>query len=90
MIAMYAEFRGDLPVEVSTPWCVAMVVVTKDFGSVRICIDLKLFNERILWEIHHMPKVDMTLVLLLGATVFNKLDANSGFWQIHLLRNPGY
>lgn len=31
-----------------------------------------------------LPKVDETLAQLVGATVFSKLDANSGFWQIPL------
>ena len=34
-----------------------------------------------------MPKVDTTLAQLTGATVFNKLDANSGVWQIPLAKD---
>ena len=33
-----------------------------------------------------MPKVDTTLAQLVGAKVFSKLDANSGFWQIPLAK----
>ena len=33
-----------------------------------------------------MPKVDTTLAQLTGATMFSKLDANSGFWQIPLAK----
>ena len=33
-----------------------------------------------------MPKVDTTLAQLTGATIFSKLDANSGFWQIPLAK----
>ena len=39
-----------------------------------MCDDLNPFN----------TKVDDTLALLHGATVFSKLEANSGFWQIRL------
>ena len=74
------------PVEVPTPWCAAMVVVPKDSGAVRICVDLKPLNENVLREVHPMPKVDTTLAQLSGATVFSKLDANSGFWQIPLAK----
>ena len=74
------------PVEEPTPWCKAMVVVPKDSGAVRICVDLKPHNENVLREIHPMPKVDTTLAQLSGATVFSKLDANSGFWQIPLAK----
>ena len=73
-----------LPVEEPTPWCAAMVIVPKDSGMVRICVDLKSLNESVLREVHPTPKVDTTLAQLSGATVFSKLDANSGFWQIPL------
>ena len=56
----------------------------KKNGDLRICIDLKPLNEAVLRATHPLPKVDTTLALLLGAQVFSKLDANSGFWQIPL------
>ena len=67
-----------------TPWCAGMVVVPKKSGAVRTCVDLKPLDENVLCEVHPMPKVDETLAQLAGATVFSKLDANSGFWQIPL------
>ena len=39
-------------------------------------------NENVLREVHPLPKVDEILAQLSGATVFSKVDANSGFWQI--------
>ena len=71
-------------VEEPTPWCAGMVVVPKKSGKLRICVDLKPLNESVLRETHPIPKVDETLAQLAGATVFSKLDANSGFWQIPL------
>lgn len=49
-----------------------------------ICVDLKPLNESVLHEVHPLPKVDTTLALLSGATIFSKIDANSGFWQVPL------
>ena len=72
------------PVQQPTPWCAAMVVIPKDSGAVRICVDLKPLNESVLREVHPMPKVETTLAQLSGAKLFSKLDANSGFWQIPL------
>ena len=36
------------PVEEPTSWCAAMVVVPKESGAVRICVDLKPLNESVL------------------------------------------
>jgi len=59
----------------------------KKSGAIRICVDLKKLNESVLREVHPMPKVDETLALLAGATIFSKLDANSGFRQIPLAKD---
>ena len=61
-------------------------MVPKPSGDVRICVDLKPLNEGVLREFHRLPKVEETLGQLNGATIFSKLDANSGFWQIPLAR----
>ena len=61
-----------------------MVAIPKKNGAVRICVDLQKLNKSVLREVHPLPRVDETLGLLAGATVFSKLDANSGFWQIPL------
>ena len=75
-------------VDQPTPWCAGMVVVPKKAGKVRICVDLKPLNESVLRENHPLPHVDEILAQLNGATIFSKLDANSGFWQITLTEQP--
>ena len=70
-----------------TPWCAGMVVVPKKSGDVRICVDLKPLNEGVLRETYPIPPVDDMLAKLAGATVFSKVDANSGFWQIPLAKD---
>lgn len=71
-------------VEEPTSWCAGMVVVPKKSGAVRICVDFQPLNDNVLREVHPIPKVDETLAQMTGATVFSKLDANCGFWQIPL------
>ena len=73
-------------IDTPTSWCAGMVVVPKKSGEVRICVDLKPLNESVLREPHPIPKVDELLALVAGATLFSKLDANSGFWQIPLTK----
>ena len=71
-------------VEEPTDWCAGTVAVLKPSGDVRICVDLKPLNESVRREFLSLPKVDENLAQLAGATVFSKLDANSGFWQVPL------
>ena len=71
-------------VEQPTDWCAGMVVVPKPNGKVRICVDLTKLNESVRRERHPLPSVYQVLAQLSGATVFSKLDANSGFWQVPL------
>ena len=49
-----------------------------------VSVDLKRLNRGVQREVRPLPKVDETLAQLTGATIFSKLDANSGFWQIPL------
>ena len=65
-------------------WCAGMVAVPKPNGSVRICVDLRPLNLCVMRETFPLPTVDDVLAQLSGATIFSKLDANSGFWQVPL------
>ena len=67
-----------------TDWCSGMVVVPKPNGKVRICVDHTQLNKAVRREVHPMKSVDENLAKLGNATVFSKLDANSGFWQLPL------
>ena len=73
-------------VEEPTQWCAGMVVVPKKSGEVRIWVDMKPLNESVLREVYPIPTVEETLAQLSGASVFSKVDANSGFWQIPLAK----
>ena len=77
-------------VDEPTPWCAGMVAVPKRNGSIRICVNLRPLNESVLREVNPLPKIDDLLAQLSGATIFSKLDANSGFWQISLERSQDY
>ena len=59
-------------------------MVPKANDKIRICVDMTKLNESICRERHVLPAVDQVLAQLSGATVFSKLDTNSGFWQIRL------
>ena len=61
-----------------------MVVVPKPDGNIRICTDFTRLNENVHRESHILPSMEHLLATIHGATIFSKLDANSGFYQIPL------
>ena len=61
-----------------------MVPVMKKGGGVRICVDLKKLNRAVKKERYMLPTVEDVMHKLKGSTVFTKLDATSGFWQLPL------
>lgn len=71
-------------VDSATEWCSPMVVVKKSDSTLRICVDYGELNKQILRERLIMPTVEENLAKIGGATVFSKLDANSGYWQAPL------
>ena len=52
--------------------------------DIQICVDLTKLNESICREKHILPLVEQILAQLGNSTVYTKLDANAGFWQIKL------
>ena len=61
-----------------------MVIVEKDNGQLRICLDPRDLNRAIKRHHYPMPTVDEVLSKLGGATVFSKLEASSGYWQVRV------
>ena len=66
-----------------TEWCSLMVIAMKGNGKIRICTDMTILNLAVKREVHPMATVEGSLSRIKG-TIFSKLDANSGFWQIPL------
>ena len=67
-----------------TDWCAPMVPVMKKGGGVCICVDLKKLNRAVKRERYMLPTLEDVMHKLKGSTVFTKLDATSGFWQLPL------
>ena len=81
-LARMEQMETISKVDEPTEWCARKVVVPNANGKVRICVDLTKLNKSILREYHPLPSVNHTLSQLAEATIFSKLDANSGFWPI--------
>jgi len=67
-----------------------MVIVPKKLGAVRICVDLKLINESVLWAVHPIPKVEEILALLSGAFAFMKLMLTAVSGRSLLRQTPNH
>lgn len=73
------------PVTTPTDWCSGIVVVPKEKkDTIRLCVDLTKLNESVRRENYPLPSTDQLLAQLADATVFTKLDCNSGFHQVPL------
>ena len=72
------------PVETPTDWCAPTVAVPKPNGKVRLCIDFTKLNDSVRREHFLLPTTDQLLAQLDYATVFTKLDCNSGFHPLPL------
>ena len=58
-------------IEEPTEWCVGLVVVPKQNGKVRICVDLTKLNENVCRERHPLLAIEQILAQLSEATVFS-------------------
>ena len=61
-----------------------MVIVEKSNGDLRIRLQPRRLNRAIKREHYRLPTLEDIIPELNGATVFSKLDAKSGYWQLLL------
>ena len=75
------------PVEVASKWVNPIVIVPKNNGEIRLCLDMRRANEAIERVRHPIPTVDEILQGMNGSKVFSKLDLKWGYHQIPLEEN---
>jgi hypothetical protein len=67
-----------------TDWVNPLMLVRKPSGKLRICLDPKQLNKYIKRQHYQVPLIEELLIELNGATVFSRVDADQGFYQIPL------
>ena len=68
----------------------SLVIVEKQNGSLRICLDPRDLNKAIRRPHYPMKTLNDVLPLLSGAKYFTKLDARSGYWNLKLSEDSSY
>ena len=87
--SMYVDVREQLQSmlkcgvirEFSSPYASPVTIVAKKDGRARICCDFRTLNKRTKKDAKSLPRIDETLDMLRGATVYPTLDLMSGYWQ---------
>ena len=78
------------PVTTPTKWVSALLIASKQDGSLRICIDPKPLNRALQRSTYYMPTIDDVLPKLTNVKVFSTTDAKSAFWHLKLDEESSY
>ena len=65
-----------------SPWRAPVIFVKKKDGSLRMCIDYRGLNTRMVKNKYLFPRIDDLFNQLRGVSVFSKIDLRSGYHQI--------
>ena len=65
-----------------TDWVSSLAIIEKPDGNLRVCLDPKPLNKAIKRQHYPLPTTEDIFSRMEGATIFSKLDASAGYWQI--------
>jgi len=72
-------------IKVSTsPYCARVVPVRKKNGTLRLCVDLRPLNERVMKQKYPFPVIEDCLANLGSKSIFTLLDLKDDFHQIKI------
>jgi len=68
----------------ASPWCSNVVMVCKQDGTMRLCIDYCKLNCLTVKDKIPLPKIDTCLDALNGCEFFSTCDLRWGYWQTEI------
>jgi len=68
----------------ASPWCSNVVMVRKQDGTMRLCIDYRKLNCLTVKDKFPLPKIDTCLDTLNGREFFSTCDLRWGYWQTEI------
>lgn len=68
--------------ESTSPYCARVVLVRKKNGDIRMCVDLRPLNSRVIKQKYPFPLIEESLASIHDKSVFSLLDLKDGFHQI--------
>jgi hypothetical protein len=68
----------------SSPWRAPVIFVPKKNGTQRLCVDYRALNEVAIKNKYPLPRIDDLFDQLCGASMFSKIDLQSGYHQLKI------
>ena len=67
-----------------SPWGAPVLFVKKKDGTLRLCVDYRQLNKITMKNKYPLPRIDDLFNQLKGASVFSKIDLQSGYHQLRI------
>jgi hypothetical protein len=65
-----------------SPWSFPLVLIRKKDKSLRVCINYRELNKRTIRDAYSLPRIDETMDLLSGSSLFSCMDMKQGYYQV--------